>query len=135
MERGKTMRKVMRCGVTLAAAMALLAAGYVAGQNKFETPSTIIHVVVVKFKADAPQADRQKAIEGVRVMAGQIPGIKRVWLKSERVQPREFSAAFAIEFESRAAADAYAEHPARREWFEKVYNPLREASNSIQITN
>jgi antibiotic biosynthesis monooxygenase (ABM) superfamily enzyme len=128
------MSRIRLLGV-LFVALCVFAAGYAAGQNKFETPGTVLHVVVVKFKADAAEADRQKAIEGVREMARQIPGIRRVWLKSERVQPREFSAAFAIEFENRAAADAYAEHPARQQWFEKVYNPLREASNSIQVTN
>jgi len=67
-------------------------------------------------------------------MAAKIPGIKNVWVKATRVQPREFNAAFAIEFEDRAAADAYVEHPAHKEW-EGIYLPIREQSRSLQITN
>ena len=67
-------------------------------------------------------------------MAGAVPGIKNIWIKADRVQPREYSTAFAIEFESRAAADAYAEHPAHEEWY-KIYMPIRAESRSLQITN
>jgi len=115
------------CGVALAS-------GVAAAQRSYGTPTSIIHVVSVQWKAEAAEAERQRALEGVKGMAAKIPGIKNVWVKATRVQPREFNAAFAIEFEDRAAADAYVEHPAHKEW-EGIYLPIREQSRSLQITN
>ncbi len=120
------------CGTLLAAA--LFAGGYVAGQNRFGQPKTILHVVEVKWNPAASDADRQRAIDGIQDMAAKIPGIKNVWIKGERMQPRDFNAAYAIEFRDRAAADAYAESSAHAEW-EEQYVPLRAASISIQVTN
>jgi hypothetical protein len=115
-------------------ALALFASGYVAGQNRFGQPKTILHVVELKWNPAATDADKQAAIEGVKEMATKIPGIKNIWIKGERMQPRDFNAAYAIEFRDRAAADAYAESPVHAAW-EVKYVPLREASISIQVTN
>jgi hypothetical protein len=115
-------------------ALTLFASGYVAGQNRFGQPKTILHVVELKWNRAATDADKQAAIEGVKEMAAKIPGIKNIWIKGERMQPRDFNAAYAIEFRDRAAADAYAESPVHAAW-ELKYVPLREASVSIQVTN
>jgi hypothetical protein len=115
-------------------ALALFASGYVAGQNRFAQPKTILHVVELKWNPAATDADKQAAIEGIKEMAAKIPGIKNIWIKGERMQPRDFNAAYAIEFRDRAAADAYAESPIHAKW-ELQYVPLREASVSIQVTN
>jgi hypothetical protein len=132
----------MRIRVTKAAgilggcllALALLTGGYVAGQNKFGQPKTIIHMVILKWKPGVSDSDKQNALEGVKEMAAKVPGVKNIWIKAERLQPRDFSAAFAIEFQSRAAADAYAESPVHQAW-EQKYTLLREASISEQVTN
>jgi hypothetical protein len=115
-------------------ALALFASGYVAGQNRFGQPKTVLHVVELKWNPAATDADKQAAIEGVMEMATKIPGIKNIWIKGERMQPRDFNAAYAIEFRDRAAADAYAESAVHAAW-EVKYVPLREASVSIQVTN
>ncbi|MFY9804301.1 MAG: Dabb family protein [Candidatus Acidiferrales bacterium] len=115
-------------------ALGLFASGYVAGQNRFNQPKTILHVVELKWNPAATDADKQRAIEGIKDMAAKIPGIKNIWIKGERMQPRDFNAAYAIEFRDRAAADAYAESPVHAAW-EVQYVPLREASVSIQVTN
>ena len=128
------MKLIMRIGFALLAAVALFSAGYGAAQNQFGMPKTIIHAVTIKWKEGTSEADEQKVIEGVKEMAAKIPGIKNVWLKSTRVQPQDFHAAFVIEFADRAAADLYAEHPAHEEWL-KIYMPIREASRSVQVTN
>jgi hypothetical protein len=120
------------CGVLAAAA--LFAGGYVAGQNRFGQPKTILHVVELKWSPAASDAQKQQAIDGIKDMAAKIPGIKNIWIKGERMQPRDFNAAYAIEFRDRAAADAYAESPAHAAW-EAQYVPLRAASVSIQVTN
>jgi len=129
------MTRTLRIGLAVLAAAVLFAAGFVTGQNKFGQPKTVIHVVAVKFKADSTPAQQQAALQGVLDVAAKMPGIKNVWIKSTRVQPQGYSAAFVIEFADRAAADAYAESPLRNDWFNKTYNPIREESRSFQITN
>jgi len=112
--------------------------GMVIGQNKFGQPKSVIHVITVKWKVDSTSEQRQKAIDGVKQMAAEIPGIKNIWLKTLRVQgpsqDKPYDAAIAIEFESEAAAKAYAEHPAHEKWY-GIYTPIREESRSHQITN
>jgi len=116
------------------AALAFFASGFIAGQNKFGQPKTIIHMVILKWNPGVSDTDKQGALEGVKDMAAKIPGVKNVWIKAERLQPRDFSAAFAIEFQNRAAADAYAESPIHQAW-EQKYTLLREASISEQVSN
>lgn len=123
------MRLVMIVCVALAAA-----GGWLQAQNKYSAPQSIVHVVTIKWKADSTPEQRKAALEGVKKMAGQIPGINRVWIKATKVQPSSYNDAFVIEFANRAAADAYADHAAHREW-EKSYLAIREQSTSHQITN
>jgi hypothetical protein len=107
-------------------------------------PKSIIHVVTILWKADSTPEQQQAALDGVKKMAAEIPGIRNVWIKATKVQGRgpakdgkpgrPYQSAFAIEFENEAAAERYIEHPAHREW-EKLYLPVREQSTSHQITN
>jgi hypothetical protein len=124
----------VKATLSLAAAITVFGAGILTGKNTFHQPSSTIHVVTVQWTDDSTPAQQQAAIDGVKTMAGEIPGIKNIWIKSTRVQPREYNAAFAIEFENKAAADAYAEHPAHKAW-EKIYQPIHKESRSQQITN
>ncbi len=137
------MHAKLHIGVAVLAAAAIFSTGSVFGAwqasrsaapNKFGMPKTLIHVVSIKWKEGTPDAEKQKALDGVREMAAKIPGIKSIWIKAARVQPRDYSAAFVIEFEDRAAADAYAENPAHAEWA-KGYLAIRQESRSLQITN
>jgi len=120
--------------LAVAAGIALFGTGWVAGQNKFGQPKTVLQVSIIKWKKGVSDADKQKAIDGVKEMAGAIPGIKNVWLKADRVQPREYDTGIAIEFESRDAANAYAENPIHEKW-SKAYLEIREASISPQLSN
>src|SRR5881398_3129064 len=70
-------------------------------QNRFGQPKTVLHIVVYKFRDDVSNYDREQAINGIREMAGKIPGIKNIWLKTERNQARDFSGVYAIEFRMR----------------------------------
>src|SRR5712691_5729744 len=94
------------------AVLVVFGLGVLVGANKFGSPNTLLQVVTVKWKADSTTDQRTQALDGVKKMAGEVPGIKNVWTKTVKVQPREYNAVFAIEFESKAALDAYAEHPA-----------------------
>lgn len=118
----------------LTISLGLFTSGYVAGQNRFGQPKTIIHVVEIKWNPGVPQAEKQRVLGGIRDMASKIPGIKNIWMETDRVEPRDFNSAYAIEFQNRAAADAYAESPIHQAWVDK-YVPLRAASVSIQVTN
>jgi len=129
-----TGNKLVKATLSLAAAAGIFGAGVLTGKNTFQQPKSIIHLVTVQWTDDSTPAQQQAAIDGVKTMAAEIPGIKNIWIKPIRVQPREYNAAFAIEFENKAAADAYADHPAHQAW-EKIYQPIHKESRSQQVTN
>ena len=116
------------------AALILFGAGVLAGARTYQKPNTLIHLVTIKWTADAAPEQRRTAIEGVEKMAAEIPGVKNVWLRSIRVQPRDFMTAFAIEFEDQAAAERFARHPAHETWT-KSFLPIIEESRTQQVTN
>lgn len=124
-------------GVTLfisGVAAGTLHARSAAVQNRFGQPKTVLHVVVYKFRDDVSNYDREKTINGIKEMAGKIPGIKNVWLKTERNQIRDFSGVYAIEFTSAEAAANYAESPVHEAW-SKTWQQQRENSLSFQVSN
>ncbi len=128
------MKRIVLCMAIIFVLAVVFQAGVAYGQAKYGTPKTVLHVVAGKWKADATDEQKKAAVDALKTMLGQLPGVKNVWLKADRVQPREYHYAFAIEFENRAAADAYANHPAHEEGY-KVYQPIREESRSQQLTN
>src|SRR5260370_32881930 len=71
---------------------------------------------------------------GIKSMAGKIPGIRNIWLKTERNQMRDFDGVYAIEFASPEAAADYAESPLHESW-RKRWEELRENSLSFQVSN
>ena len=105
-----------------------------APQNRFGQPKTVLHVVVYKFRDDVSNYDREKSIDGIKEMARKIPGIKNIWLKTERNQARDFSGVYAIEFTSAEAAADYAESPVHEAW-SKSWQEKRENSLSFQVSN
>lgn len=118
----------------LAAAVVFYAGGILMGQNKFGTPSTILHVVTVQWKADSTAEQQAAAIEGIKTMAATIPGIRNIWIKKIKVQPATYNTVFAIEFENKAAFDRYTDAPAHKAW-EKSYLTIREESHTHDVTN
>jgi hypothetical protein len=115
-------------------AFTLLTVGLLIGANTFNAPPTILHVITVKWKADSTPQQQQAAIDAIRKMAADVPGLKNIWVKKIKVQPAEYNATFAMEFESKAAFDAYTNSAAHKAW-EKIYLPLREESHTQDITN
>jgi hypothetical protein len=128
------MTKTAKLFAVVVCAAALFASGYLAGQNRFGQPKTIIHLVEVKWNPGVSEVQKQEVMNGVKQMAGRIPGIMNIWVKADRLEPRDFSWAYAIEFRNRAAADAYAESPVHAAW-DKMYVPIRYASISVQVSN
>jgi hypothetical protein len=128
-----------------AAACVAAAAGIVTAANKYNAPHSIVHVVTILWKEDSTPAQQQASLDGVKTMASEIPGIKNVWIKATKVQGRgragkdgkpgrAYQSAFVIEFEDKAAAERYVDHPAHVAW-DKAYQAIREESTSHQITN
>jgi hypothetical protein len=122
--------------ILILAAAAVFGAGILVGQaqNKYGTPSTILHVVTVQWKPDSTTEQQTAAIEGVKTMAAAIPGIKNIWIKKLKVQPATYNTVFAIEFENKAAFYRYTDAPAHRAW-EKIYLPIHEVSTTHDVTN
>ena len=106
----------------------------VSALNKYAQPKTVVHVVAYKFKDTTSLNDQQQAIAGIKDMAAKIPGIKSIWLKTERNQIRDFSGVYVIEFTSAEAAADYAESPLHETW-RKKWEQLRENSLSFQVSN
>ncbi|MGH9775686.1 MAG: Dabb family protein [Candidatus Acidiferrales bacterium] len=129
-------RNAVAGAAAVAAGIAIFSCGFALGQsrNAFGMPHTVLHIVELQWKPDTPDATKQEIINGLRDEARKIPGIKNIWLKAGRVQPRDFSTAFAIEFRSRDAADNYAESEIHQAWSDN-YQKYRQASISIQVTN
>jgi len=129
--------------VSLLSGCALFVAGIAVGGfatrnvsalNKYGQPKTVIHVVAYKFRDATSQNDQEQAIAGIKDMAAKIPGIKNIWLKTERNQIREFSGVYVIEFVNAEAAADYAENPIHDAW-RKKWEQLRENSLSFQVSN
>ncbi len=123
-----------RYAILIFAAVIIFGGGILVGQNKFGTPSTILHIVTVQWKADSTTEQQTAAIDGVKTMAAAIPGIKNVWVKKLKVQPANYSTVFVMEFENKAAFDRYTDAPAHRAW-EKIYLPIHEVSSTHDVTN
>ena len=126
------MNSISRKVLLVSGLVAVFAAGLVLGQNKFGQPKSILHVITVKWTEGSTPEQRQAAIDGVKTMAGQIPGMTNVWLKTIKVQGMD--AVLVMEFKDQAAFEAYAAHPAHKKW-EEVYIPVRERSLTHDITN
>ena len=111
-----------------------LATRRVSALNKFGQPKTVIHTVAYKFRPTTSLNDQEQAIAGIKDMAGKIPGIRNIWLKTERNQIRDFDGVYVIEFSSPEAAADYAESPLHEAW-RKKWEALRENSLSFQASN
>lgn len=125
------MKKMIAAAV---ASFLLIAVGIAIGANKYSKPKSLVHIVTVRWKDGATDAQKKAALDGVEKMAAAIPGVKNVWTKTVKVQGDNYNAVFAMEFESEAAFQAYAGHAAHAEW-EKVYLPIRDQSTTHDVSN
>ncbi len=119
---------------TLLLLLVVFGAGLLVGQRTVSTPSTVLHVVTVRWTKDSTPAQRQAALDGVRTMAQGFAGIKTIWVKSFKVQPNDYHASFAMEFTDQQALEDYVKAPAHEQW-KKVYDPVHDESQTQDITN
>ena len=128
------MSRKLRVGIAFLAAAALFSAGYVAAQAHFGQPKTVLQISIIKFRDGVSDEDGQRVIDGLKQVAAKIPGIKNIWLKAARMEPRDFDAVIVIEFVNRDAADRYAESPIHEAWSRELQR-IRLTSISPQVTN
>jgi antibiotic biosynthesis monooxygenase (ABM) superfamily enzyme len=114
-------------GVT---ALTFAAATATAGEA---APKSVIHVVSVKWKAEATPEQVKAALDGVHALQKAYPGITRVWTNTIKKQG-DWSAVFVMEFKDEQALKDYANSDAQKEWY-KLYTPIRDRSNSHDVTN
>jgi hypothetical protein len=113
----------------------LLAAALTLGIALAQSPTTVLHIVNVKWKAEATPEQIKAAVDAAHQLPVKFPGIKRVWTKNIKYQGQEgYKQAIVMEFESEAALKKYADSPAQKWWYE-IYMPIREESHTHDITN
>ena len=120
----------MKRFIAIAVCMFVLAAAALA-----QSPSSVIHVINVKWKEDATPEQIKAAVDAVHQLPSKYPGIKRVWTRNIKYQGQEgMKQAIIMEFESPDALKKYEDSPAQKWWYE-LYLPVREESATHDITN
>jgi hypothetical protein len=100
-----------------------------------QIPSTVIHIIQVKWKLEATPEQIKAAVDAVQQLPAKYPGIRRVWTKNLRYQGQEgFKQAIVMEFESQDALKKY-ENSAAQKWWYELYLPVRDDSRTDDITN
>jgi len=117
--------------LTAVAALALTLGGVYAVASK---PTSVIHVVTVKWKPTATPEQIAAAVQGVETVGKTYKGITRAWTKTLKVQGAGYTHAFVMEFKDEKALKDYTDSPAQKKWYE-VYLPIREQSTTHDITN
>src|SRR6266567_1463676 len=84
--------------LAIAGALSLFVAGVLFGANKFNQPKTLVHVVTIQWNDGTTDAQKQAVYDGVRKMAGEMPGVRNVRTKPLKVQGEGDGDAFVMEF-------------------------------------
>ncbi len=100
-----------------------------------QPPSTVIHIINVKWKVDAAPEQIKAVVNAVQQLPAKYPGLKRVWTRNLKYQGQEgFKQAIVMEFESQDALKRY-ENSAAQKWWYGLYLPVRDDSRTDDITN
>lgn len=99
-----------------------------------EMPKSVLHIITLRYKPGTTDAQKEEVKAATISMTKQFPGITRLWFKKVKVQVEGMTDIMVMEFKDQAAFDAYGPHPAHKAW-EKVYLPLRDASNTQDVSN
>jgi len=100
-----------------------------------KAPSSVIHVINVKWTADATPEKIKAVLDFAHTLPSKNVGITRVWTKNIKYQGQEdFKQAIVMEFASEDALKKWADSKVQLEWY-KVYMPLRDSSRTHDITN
>ena len=82
-----------------------------------KAPTSVIHIINVKWTADATPEKIKAALDFAHTLPGKKLGVSRVWTKNIKYQGQEgFKQAIVMEFESQDALKKWADSPAQAEW-------------------
>jgi hypothetical protein len=119
-------------GLLLAGAL-LFSAGVLVGQKQMTGEKTLIHTIAFKPVDGATPEQIQEVFAATRKMAAEVPGVRRIWTGRVTNRGPQFTHGIVMEFDSQKALEAYAPHPAHREW-EKIYFKVRTpGTNTIDV--
>jgi Stress responsive A/B Barrel Domain len=87
-----------------------------------------IHMFAFRWKPGTTEEQKQRAIEEIRNLQGQIPGLLETWVGAN-FSPRSqgYQLGGAMKFADRAALDAYGPHPVHQAlvaWLMPLIEPL-----------
>jgi len=100
-----------------------------------QAPTTVIHIVNIKWKVDATPEQVKAVIDAVQQLPMRYPGIKRVWTKNLKYQgPDGYKTAIVMEFDSQDSLKKY-ENSAAQKWWYDMYLPVRDDSRTVDVTN
>jgi len=100
-----------------------------------KAPTSVIHVINVKWKADATPEKIDAVLRFVHTLPGKKVGVSRVWTKNIKYQGQEdYKQAIVMEFESQDALTKWANSPVQKEWY-VLYEAVRDQSRTHDITN
>lgn len=131
MSTGRVRSRYPATGAILLTVMIAALAG---GASLYQRPKTVLHLVTIKWTADAAPEQRKAALAGIEKAAAAATGVRNLWLRTVRVQPRDFMTAFAIEFEDTASAERFSTVPAFEQW-RKTYLPLIDEIRTQEVSN
>jgi hypothetical protein len=117
--------------LTVVAAVALSMGTAEAAAKK---PTSVIHVVTIKWKPGTTPEQIAAALKGAETVSNSYKGIERIWTKALKVQGAGYTHAIVMEFKDEQALKDYTDSPAQKEWY-KIYLPLRGESTTHDITN
>jgi hypothetical protein len=103
-------------------------------EAKAKKPTTVVHVVTIKWKEGTTPEQIAAALKGAETVSNTYKGITRVWTKALKVQGSGYTHAIVMEFKSEQALKDYTDSAAQKEWY-KIYLPLRGESTTHDITN
>ena len=115
--------------------MRILLAALLAAAAFGQPPSTVIHIINVKWKVEATPEQVKAAVDAAQQLPSRFPGLRRVWTRNLKYQGQEgFKQAIVMEFESLDALKKY-ENSAAQKWWYELYLPVREDSRINDVTN
>jgi hypothetical protein len=110
-------------------------AGMFAQTAAAQAPSTVIHIIHVKWKVEATPEQIKIVTDAAQQLPSRFSGLRRVWTKNIRYQGQEgFKQAIVMEFESQDALKKY-ENSAAQKWWYDLYLKIREDSRTDDVTN
>ncbi len=84
------------------------------------------HLVLFRWKDDAPEGAKARVEEELRALQGRIPGIRDLTYGANfSTRSQGFTHALTVRFEDRAALEVYSPHPAHQRVVQEFIAPIR----------